>query len=156
MRIAPDSKTLTDFPLGPSGSMIAGILPFGLIFRNSGSNWWPLRISTIVTMYGSAISSKATLILRPFGVSKACSSIGIEHPCTLLIACIDVTPRRTSVGNVALRADFGTAMQIGLDLGEDYGTADLHVRVGRWRWSGTERVAPPAAQGRGARRPNRR
>ena len=75
--MAPDSKTLTGSPPGPSGSTIAGILPFGLIFRNSGSNCCRVRRSTILTVYGSAISSSATLILRPFGVSKACSSIGI-------------------------------------------------------------------------------
>ena len=33
-------------PSGPSGSMIAGILLFGLIARKSGSNCAPLEMST--------------------------------------------------------------------------------------------------------------
>ena len=35
-RMAPDSNRASGLPPGPSGSMIAGILPFGLSERNSG------------------------------------------------------------------------------------------------------------------------
>src|SRR6266487_1432167 len=147
MRIAPDSKTLTGFPWGPSGSTIAGIFPFGLIFRNSGSNCCPLRISTIVTTYGSAISSSATLILRPLGVSKACSSMGMERPRALSTecSCQAAMGGAEAVVNVASLADLDAAMQVGLDTGEDQGIADLYVRADCRRRSRTERVAHPAA-----------
>jgi hypothetical protein len=36
--MAPDSKIEMGLPPGPSGSTIAGILLFGLIFRNSDLN----------------------------------------------------------------------------------------------------------------------
>src|SRR3954453_12792858 len=75
--MAPASNTLIRSPSGPSGSTIAGILLFGLIFRNAGSNCWPLVISTTCTSYGRPISSSATLILRPFGVLYVWSSIAI-------------------------------------------------------------------------------
>ena len=48
--------------------MIAGIRLFGLIFRKSGANCSFLEMLTGWTLYGSPISSSATLILRPFGV----------------------------------------------------------------------------------------
>ena len=48
--------------------MIAGIRLFGLIFRKSGLNCSSLLMLTGWTVYGSPISSSATLILRPFGV----------------------------------------------------------------------------------------
>ena len=41
--MAPDSNTLIGRPPGPSGSTMAGILLFGLIFKNAGSNCSPLR-----------------------------------------------------------------------------------------------------------------
>src|ERR1700720_4164428 len=68
---------LTRLPPGPSGSTIAGILLFGLIARNAGAICSPLVILTGKTLYGSPISSSATLILRPFGVFQGGSSMVI-------------------------------------------------------------------------------
>ena len=39
-RIAPDSKTEIGFPPGPLGSIIAGILLFGDIFKKEGLNYF--------------------------------------------------------------------------------------------------------------------
>src|SRR5580658_2405704 len=75
MRIAPDSKMLIGVPPGPSGSTIAGMRLFGLIFRNSGLNCSPVPMFTGCTVYGNPISSSATLILRPLGVFQAQSSM---------------------------------------------------------------------------------
>src|ERR1700694_5521795 len=75
--MAPDSNTLTHLPPGPSGSTIAGILLLGLIARKSGAICSPLVMFTGMTLYGSPISSSATLILRPFGVFQVCSSMVI-------------------------------------------------------------------------------
>src|SRR6266852_2230434 len=69
---------LTRLPSGPSGSTIAGILLLGLIARKSGAICSPLVIFTGMTLYGSCISSSATLILRPFGVFQVCSSMVIS------------------------------------------------------------------------------
>src|SRR3954447_3524018 len=71
---------LTRLPPGPSGSTIAGILLLGLIARKSGAICSPLVMFTGITLYGSAISSSATLILRPFGVFQVCSSIICHTP----------------------------------------------------------------------------
>src|SRR5258705_3661941 len=68
---------LTRLPSGPSGSTIAGILLLGLIARKSGAICSPLVMFTGITLYGSPISSSATLILRPFGVFQVCSSMVI-------------------------------------------------------------------------------
>src|ERR1700682_1679192 len=68
---------LTRLPPGPSGSTIAGILLLGLIARKSGGICSPLVMLTGLTLYGSPISSSATLILRPFGVFQVCSSMVI-------------------------------------------------------------------------------
>src|SRR5580704_12806819 len=73
--MAPDSNTLIGLPPGPSGSTIAGMRLFGLIFRNSGLNCSPLEMFTGCTVYGSPISSSATLILRPLGVFQVQSSM---------------------------------------------------------------------------------
>src|SRR5437899_7656412 len=67
---------LTRLPSGPSRSTIAGILLLGLIARKLGASCSPLVMFTGKTLYGSSISSSATLILRPFGVFQVCSSIG--------------------------------------------------------------------------------
>src|SRR5580693_1542872 len=75
--MAPDSNTLTRLPPGPSGSTIAGILLLGLIARNAGAICSPLLMLTGKTLYGSPISSSATLILRPFGVFQVWSSMVI-------------------------------------------------------------------------------
>src|SRR6516225_5431336 len=75
--MAPDSNTLIGAPPGPSGSTIAGMRLFGLIFRNSGANCFPLEMFIGCTVYGRPISSRATLILRPFGVFQVWSSIVI-------------------------------------------------------------------------------
>src|ERR1700694_395195 len=75
--MAPDSNTLTHLPRGPSGSTIAGILLLGLIARKSGAICSPLVMFTGMTLYGSPISSSATLILRPFGVFHVWSSMVI-------------------------------------------------------------------------------
>ena len=55
--------------------MIAGILLLGLMARKSGAICSPLLIFTGKTLYGSPISSSATLILRPFGVFQVWSSM---------------------------------------------------------------------------------
>src|SRR6476469_6801304 len=68
---------LTRLPSGPFGSTIAGILLLGLIARKSGAICSPLVMFTGMTLYGSSISSSATLILRPFGVFQVCSSMVI-------------------------------------------------------------------------------
>src|SRR2546423_13901303 len=65
--MAPDSKMLIGLPPGPSLSMIAGILLFGLILRNASPNCSPFEMLTGFTVYGRPISSSATEILRPFG-----------------------------------------------------------------------------------------
>src|SRR6266478_9344370 len=78
---------LTRLPSGPSESTIAGILLLGLIARKSGAICSPLVMFTGITLYGSSISSNATLILRPFGVFQVCSSIG-----SIVIFCH--TPRK--------------------------------------------------------------
>src|SRR6516165_10269212 len=64
-------------PPGPSGSTIAGILLLGLILTKAGANCSPLLILTGLTVYGSPISSSATLILRPLGVFQVWSSMVI-------------------------------------------------------------------------------
>src|SRR5712691_1278046 len=69
---------LTRLPSGPSGSTIAGILLLGLIARKSGAICSPLVMLIGMTLYGSSISSSATLILRPFGVFQVCSSMVIS------------------------------------------------------------------------------
>ena len=57
---------------GPSGSTMAGMRLFGLIARNSGC-CSPLEMfDRLARVYGSPISSSATLILRPFGVFQVC------------------------------------------------------------------------------------
>ena len=50
--------------------MIAGILLFGLIFRNSGLNWSPAWMSIGWTVYGSPVSSSMIWTLWPFGVGQ--------------------------------------------------------------------------------------
>ena len=47
--IAPDSKTASLRPPGPSRSTSAGILLLGEISRNSGLNWSPAPMSTGTT-----------------------------------------------------------------------------------------------------------
>jgi hypothetical protein len=68
--MAPDSNSAMGAPSGPSGSTIAGILLFGLIFRNAGSNWSPLPISIGITRYSRPVSSSMMWILWPFGVGQ--------------------------------------------------------------------------------------
>src|SRR5712671_2120527 len=60
--------------------MIAGIRLFGLIFRKSGANCSFFEMLTGCTLYGTPISSSATLILRPLGVFQVNSSIGMIRP----------------------------------------------------------------------------
>ena len=67
--MAPDSKTLTGSPPGPSESTIAGILLFGLMARNSGLNWSPLPRSIQCSRYSNAHSPSMTWIFCPFGVA---------------------------------------------------------------------------------------
>jgi hypothetical protein len=69
-RIAPDSNNPSGLPPGPFGSMIAGILPFGLSDRNSGVFWSSLLKSTRCASYGSPISSSMIETLTPFGVGS--------------------------------------------------------------------------------------
>jgi hypothetical protein len=52
------------------GSMIAGILPFGLSERNSGVFWSSLPKSTRCGSYGRPISSSMIETLTPFGVGS--------------------------------------------------------------------------------------
>src|SRR3954454_4903960 len=83
---------LTRLPPGPSGSTIAGVLLFGLIARQSGAICSPLVMLTGKTLYGSPISSSATLTLRPFGAFQVRSSMvifchaprhrGMQYPAT--------------------------------------------------------------------------
>src|SRR5580693_2251809 len=99
--MAPDSNTLTRLPPGPSGSTIAGILLLGLIARNAGAICSPLLMLTGKTLYGSPISSSATLILRPFGVFQVCSSMVIF---VFPLRCADITyPGTRQPYNRALR-----------------------------------------------------
>src|SRR3979411_1057785 len=93
---------LTRLPSGPSGSTIAGILLFGLIARNAGAVCSPLVILTGKTLYGSPISSSATLILRPFGVFQVWSSMVIlviprvsGYPVTRNVSTLQPPPRNT-------------------------------------------------------------
>src|SRR6266576_7152893 len=73
--MAPDSKMLIGLPPGPSLSMIAGILLFGLILRNASPNCSPFEMLTGFTVYGRPISSSATEILRPLGVFQVHNSM---------------------------------------------------------------------------------
>ena len=66
----PDSNSGSGLPPGPSGSRIAGILPFGFSERNSGVFWSSLLKSTRCTSYGSPISSSMIETLTPFGVGS--------------------------------------------------------------------------------------
>src|SRR5216684_5424190 len=91
---------LTRLPSGPSGSTIAGILLLGLIARKLGAICSPLVMLIGMTLYGSSISSSATLILRPFGVFQVCSSIG-----SIVIFCH--TPRKR-VSSTPKRLGFTT------------------------------------------------
>src|SRR5258707_15082503 len=75
-------------PSGPSGSTIAGILLFGLIFTKAGANCSPLPIFTGFTVYGTPISSNATLILRPFGVFQVWSSMVIAKSAFLNVRLV--------------------------------------------------------------------
>src|ERR1700738_3982708 len=100
--MAPDSNTLTHLPRGPSGSTIAGILLLGLIARKSGAICSPLVMFTGMTLYGSPISSSATLILRPFGVFQVWSSMVIlgvppkfGYPVPRNLAALQPSPRNT-------------------------------------------------------------
>ena len=72
---------LTRLPSGPSGSTIAGILLFGLMARNSGSNWSPAPMLTGMARYGSPHYSSMMWILWPFGVAHEYTSI----ICNLLV-----------------------------------------------------------------------
>src|SRR5580765_1150516 len=74
MRIAPDSNNGNGSPLGPLGSMIAGILLFGLSDRNSGDTWSLLSKLTRCTSYGRPVSSRKIDTFTPFGV-------GSEYSC---------------------------------------------------------------------------
>src|SRR4051794_5117657 len=85
--------------------MIAGMRLFGLIFRNSGLNCSPFEMLIGFTVYGRPISSRATLILRPFGVFQVHNSIGIgmtfrwrEQAARILTAT--GTPRKPKSGSV--------------------------------------------------------
>src|SRR5207248_11540292 len=77
--MAPDSKMLIGLPPGPSLSMIAGILLFGLILRNASPNCSPFEMLTGFTVYGRPISSSATEILRPLGVFQVHNSMLIAR-----------------------------------------------------------------------------
>mgnify|MGYP005751679981 CR=1 FL=1 len=68
--MAPDSNSDIGLPSGPSESTIAGILLFGLIFRNCGSNCSPAPMSTACTAYGRPHSSSMMCTLWPFGVGQ--------------------------------------------------------------------------------------
>ena len=65
----PPSNSLISCP-SLCVSVIAGILPFGLIFRNHGSFCAFVEISTWVVSYGKPSSSSAMLILMPLGVES--------------------------------------------------------------------------------------
>src|SRR6266516_5015047 len=97
---------LTRLPSGPSGSTIAGILLLGLIARKSGAICSPLEMFTGMTLYGSSISSSATLILRPFGVFQVCSSMVISvilresgYPVPRNLTALQLPSRNTCMGN---------------------------------------------------------
>jgi hypothetical protein len=49
-RIAPDWAIVSGFPPGPSWSTIAGMVPAGLIFRNSGRRYAPPKRSSLCTV----------------------------------------------------------------------------------------------------------
>ena len=70
MRMRPDSNSPIGFPSGPSGSMIAGILPFGFSDRNSGVFWSSLPKSIVCGSYGSPISSSMMETFTPLGVGS--------------------------------------------------------------------------------------
>ena len=97
------------------------------------------------------------MILRPFGVSKACSSIGIEH--SLIVDRLNVDQGANggagTPGNVASRADFDAATQVGVDQEDDCGIATEHLSADRRRRPGSERVTHSTAQDRGSRRRDR-
>ena len=69
--MAPDSIMVRPV----SRSRIAGILPFGLISRNAGTNCSPLPMSTGCTSYAQPNSSRAIDALRPFAVPQVYRSI---------------------------------------------------------------------------------
>jgi hypothetical protein len=56
-------------------SVIAGILPLGLISRNQGSFWILVEMFRCSTLYGRPSSSRAIEILMPFGVLSVYSVI---------------------------------------------------------------------------------
>ena len=74
-RMAPDSNSEIGFPSGPCGSVMAGILLFGLIFRNSGLNWSPAPMLTGMARYGRPHSSSMMWTLWPLGVGQEKTSI---------------------------------------------------------------------------------
>ena len=69
--MAPDSQTAIGLPLGPAGSMIAGIRPFGFKDTNAGSFDSFLEISTKWGSYGKPVSSSMIETLTPLGVGDA-------------------------------------------------------------------------------------
>src|ERR1700682_929550 len=106
---------LTRLPSGPSGSTIAGILLLGLIARKSGAICSPLVMLTGTTLYGSSISSSATLILRPFGVFQVCSSMVIlSYPAKarypVLRNLMALQPRLRNTGSSAFADDDNHAL----------------------------------------------
>src|SRR5436305_10496242 len=97
---------------------MAGILLFGLIARKSSFICSPLVMFTGITLYGSPISSSATLILRPFGVFQVCSSImfchaprkrGIQYPerCGVTTASRHVVPANAGTHYHRVQCDGG-------------------------------------------------
>src|SRR5690554_1006041 len=73
--MAPDSNREIGAPSGPSWSMIAGILLFGLMLRNSGANCSSCVMLMALISYGRPSSSRAIEILKPFGVPQVYSVI---------------------------------------------------------------------------------
>ena len=100
--MAPLSKMEIGLPSGPSGSMIAGMRLFGLIFKKAGLNWSPAPMFTGVILYGSPISSQAMVIFNPFGVGQKNISIGSA----ILVSSIARTISAHSAAPKTLRAAF--------------------------------------------------
>ena len=69
-RIAPDSKSASGLPPGPSGSMIAGIFWYGFNEAISGERCSSRSNATRCGSYGSPVSSRKIATLTPLGVGS--------------------------------------------------------------------------------------
>ena len=159
MRIAPDSKTLTGFPLGPSGSTIAGNLAVRTDFQEFGVEL--LALADIDDLDGVGkrhFLQRNADLAAVWRVERVQFNGHRASPC--IVDCVTCTSptRRWCRGGRQCSIACGCRRRnaFGQDRGEDYGIADLHVRADRRRRPGTERVAHAAAQERGSRRRDRR